>query len=126
MVITKGSLRFILCALPFKCTKKIDDLGGNFAFWLFLIICTCEIFYIIGINILTLGSLKKVSFRKGLIHDELYYHIRRVENETDDEANSNDEHLSKPKEKSNIKTSRFEFENNDNDIAIDKFHKTFS
>ena len=115
--------------LPFKCPKKIDDLGKNFAFWLFLIICILEIFYIIGINILTFGSLKKLSFKKGLIHDELYHYIPRTENENEEEANSNDEQLSKTGEKNSkhIKTSRYQFDisNQNYNNNEDYFNKSF-
>ena len=109
--------------LPTKCTKKIENLGGNFAFWLFLIICALEILYIIGINILTLGSLKRISFRKGLVHDELYYHIQRIEK--DEEENSNDAQLSKNGEKKNVtlKTSRFSITDNNINVEIDKYNK---
>ena len=58
--------------LPFKCAKKIDTLSENYAFWIFLLICIIEILYIIGINILTLGSLRKISIRKGLLNDEFF------------------------------------------------------
>ena len=33
-----------------KSTIIMDNLRGNMDFWLFLIICALEIFYIIGIN----------------------------------------------------------------------------
>ena len=112
-----------------SCTRKIDNLKGNYAFWLFLIICIFEIIYIVGINILTLGSLKKVSFRKGLIHDELYYHIPRKENKLDDDFNSNDEQLAKSNIKKN-KHNKFSFNQSENSSYIndnnnvDKFYKT--
>ena len=115
--------------LPTKCTRKIDNVGGNMAFWLFLIICALEIFYIIGINILTLGSLKKISFRKGLYHDELYRHISRNENRIEFDSNSHNEKLAKTNEQFNqdnknfYKTSIDKIENS-KEIGIDKFYKT--
>ena len=116
--------------LPTKCTKKIDNLGENMAFWLFSIICALEIFYIIGINILTLGSLKRISFRKGLCHDELYHHIPRSENRIEFDINSNNEKLTKTNEKFNnqdnrnfYKTSIDNLENRKN-IGVDKFYKS--
>lgn len=81
----------------FKWPKKIDSLDGNIAFWLFLIICVIAILYIIGINILTLGSLRKVSIRKGLVNDEIYYKFPRVSNGSENDSNSNDETLKKEK-----------------------------
>ena len=109
--------------LPIKCTKKIDDLGHNMAFWLFLIICSLEIIYIIGINILNLGSLKGISYRKGLIHDELYYHIQKKIYE--DDINSNNEKL-KPKRKivNGSRTIEYDPETH-TDIGEDKFYKSF-
>ena len=114
--------------LPMKCVKKMDDLGNNYAFWIFLVVCFIEILYIIGINILTLGSLKKVSFRKGLIHDELYSHIPKIENDTDEDKDSNDDQLpknfDKDLNKNQLKTSKFRFKTQQDDyIAEDKFNK---
>jgi len=114
--------------LPMKCVKKMDDLENNYAFWIFLVVCFIEILYIIGINILTLGSLKKVSFRKGLIHDELYSHIPKIENDTDEDKDSNDDQLpknfDKDLNKNQLKTSKFRFKTQQDDyIAEDKFNK---
>ena len=111
--------------LPIKCMKKIEYLWGNFAFWLFLIVCVLEILYIIGINILTLGSLKRISFRKGLVHDELYYHIPRIgnENEKEEEINTNDAQLSENKNIT-LKSPRFPINHiNNNNVGIDKYDK---
>ena len=109
--------------LPIKCTKKIDDVGHNMAFWLFLIVCSLEVFYIIGINILNLGSLKKISYRKGLIHDELYYHIQKKD--YDDEVSSNKEKL-KPRKRIVNGSRTIEYETETHvDVGVDKFYKTF-
>ena len=99
------------------------------AFWLFLIICSLEIFYIIGINILTLGSLKKISFRKGLYNDELYHHIQREQNIIEYDANSNVEKLTKTNEKFNQDNKNFYKSSIDKlevkkDIGVDKFYKS--
>jgi hypothetical protein len=115
--------------LPTKCTRKIDNVGGNMAFWLFLIVCSLEIFYIIGINILTLGSLKKISFRKGLYNDELYHHIQREQNIIEYDANSNVEKLTKTNEKFNQDNKNFYKSSIDKlevkkDIGVDKFYKS--
>ena len=109
--------------LPTKCTRKIDNLGHNFAFWLFLIMLFLEIIYIIGINILDLGSLKWVSYRKGLIHDELYIHIQKYNNE--DDINSNNIKLKPKVIKNNMGTS--EYQTTDeirNGRGVDKFYKS--
>ena len=78
---------------------------------------------IIGINILTLGSLKHVSFIKGLENDELFIYIKESKNKNnkDDEENSNDAQLSKNGEKNNItlKTSRYSITENNNNIGKD-------
>ena len=63
--------------LPFRCPKKIDNISQNIGFWVFFLICILEIFYIIGINILTLGSLRKISIRKGLINDGFFMQLRQ-------------------------------------------------
>jgi hypothetical protein len=68
--------------LPLKCKKKMKS--ENYAFWIFFIICILEIIYIIGITILTLGSLRRISIRKGLRNDGLFYIIPRIENSDDD------------------------------------------
>ena len=81
--------------LPMRCPKEIDSLAENIAFWTYLIICILEIIYIIGINILTLGSLRKVSIRKGLVNDGFYYKIKRISNSEENDNNSNDETLKK-------------------------------
>ena len=107
--------------LPIRCTNKIDDLGGNIAFWFFLIICILEMFYIIGINILNLGSLKSISYRKGLIHDELYIHIPKKELEED--LNSNNVKLKPRVIKNGTKTIEFDTKYHDN-VGIDKFYKS--
>ena len=117
--------------LPIKCTKNIDNIGNNMAFWLFFIICIIEILYIIGINILTLGSLKKISFVKGLKHDELYYHIPREENEEDEDKDSNDYQMSyKEKKPKSEKTSTYYIDNSARSVkseqsGIDHFYKSF-
>ena len=93
------------------------------AFWLFLIVCSLEVFYIIGINILNLGSLKKISYRKGLIHDELYYHIQKKN--YDDEFSSNSEQL-KPRKRIVNGSRTIEYEKETRiDVGVDKFYKTF-
>ena len=76
--------------LPTKCTKYIDSVGENWAFWFFLIISVIEIMYCIGIGILTFGSLKNVSFKKGLIQDEFYKIIpyKKVDNNKKEESES--------------------------------------
>ena len=81
--------------LPMKCPKKIYSLESNIAFWIYLIICLLEIIYIIGINILTLGSLRKVSIRKGLVNDQIYYKIPRISDEEKDDDDSNDTSIKK-------------------------------
>ena len=81
--------------LPMKCPKKIYSLEGNIGFWVYLIICLFEITYIIGINILTLGSLRRVSIRKGLINDQIYYKIPRVSNSDENDEDSNDTSIKK-------------------------------
>ena len=73
--------------LPMICKKKMNS--DNYAFWIFLIICILEIIYIIGITILTLGSLRRVSIRKGLINDSLFYIIPRIKNTNDDMESKN-------------------------------------
>lgn len=81
--------------LPMRCPKKIDTLEENIAFWTYLIMCCLEIVYIIGINILTLGSLRKVSIRKGLVNDGIYYKIMRIPDSVENDKNSNDESIKK-------------------------------
>ena len=81
--------------LPMRCPKKINDLDENYGFWFFLIICILELLYIIGINILTLGSLRKVSIRKGLVNDDFYYKIPRNLKIKDNQSVSSDESLKK-------------------------------
>jgi uncharacterized membrane protein YqhA len=75
--------------LPMRCKKKMKS--DNYAFWIFLIICILEIIYIIGITILTLGSLRRVSIRKGLRNDGLFYIIPRIPEikNTNDDITSN-------------------------------------
>ena len=86
--------------LPTKCTKRIKNLGSNWAFWFFLLICVIEIIYCIGIGVLTLGSLKKISFRKGLIQDEFYEIIPYVkESNKIQESLSNSTHIPNYNEK---------------------------
>ena len=92
--------------LPTKCTRKIDDISGNMAFWIFLIISILEIIYIIGINILNLGSLKKISYRKGLINDELFVYIQKNDCETD--VASNDLKLKPGNLEKDLKISQYE------------------
>jgi len=67
----------------------------NYAFWIFLIICILEILYIIGITILTLGSLRRVSIRKGLINDGFFYIIPQIYNTNDDITSNHDNPLNK-------------------------------
>lgn len=112
--------------LPMICPKEIDSLEGNYAFWLYLIICVLEIIYIIGINILTLGSLRKVSIRKGLVNDELYNVIKKY-NSSDSDNNSNDEALKKKTEKIDYKSSHMSDnlnENFDNNSVENYFNKS--
>jgi uncharacterized membrane protein YqhA len=55
-----------------------------------------EIIYIIGITILTLGSLRRVSIRKGLRNDGLFYIIPikpEIKSTTDDNTSNNDNPL---------------------------------
>ena len=80
--------------LPMRCKKKMKS--ENYAFWIFLIICILEIIYIIGITILTLGSLRRVSIRKGLRNDGLFYIIPikpEIKSTTDDNTSNNDNPL---------------------------------
>ena len=72
--------------LPTKCSKNIKGLGNNIAFWFYLFICVLEIIYCIGIGILTFGSLKNVSLKKGLVQDDFYKIIPFKENS----SNNND------------------------------------
>ena len=86
--------------LPIKCTKKIKNIGNNLAFWFFLIICIIEIIYCIGIGVLTFGSLKNISFKKGLIQDEFYNIIPyKNENQHNEDSISNSEQMAKVNEK---------------------------
>ena len=94
--------------LPTKCTRKIDDISGNMAFWIFLIISILEIIYIIGINILNLGSLKKISYRKGLINDELFAYIQKDDCEND--IVSNNLKLKPRNIKNDVRISQYEAE----------------
>jgi len=79
--------------LPMKCKKKMNS--DNYAFWIFFIICILEIMYIIGITILTLGSLRRVSIRKGLINDGFFYIIPQTDNTNDDITSNHDNPLNK-------------------------------
>ena len=79
--------------LPMKCKKKMKS--ENYAFWIFFIICILEIIYIIGITVLTLGSLRRISIRKGLINDEFFYKIPRIVNTNDDTTSNHDNPLNK-------------------------------
>ena len=90
--------------LPMKCRKKMKS--DNYAFWIFFIICILEIIYIIGITILTLGSLRRVSIRKGLYNDGFFYIIRQgnIKN-SDDDSDSNDTTLKKKKDDYNNSTN---------------------
>ena len=72
--------------LPTKCSNRIKGLGNNIAFWFYLFICFLEIIYCIGISILTFGSLKNVSLKKGLVQDDFYKIIPFKENS----SNNND------------------------------------
>ena len=81
--------------LPMKCKKKLNS--ENYAFWIFLIICILEIIYIIGITILTLGSLRNISIRKGLINDGLFYIIQNINNTNDDITSNNSNPLNNNK-----------------------------
>ena len=82
--------------LPMRCKIKINS--ENYAFWIFLIICILEIIYIIGITILTLGSLRRVSIRKGLINDGFFYIIPKINNNNDDLTSNHDNPLDKKKD----------------------------
>ena len=86
--------------LPMRCKKKMNS--NNYAFWIFLIICILEIIYIIGITILTLGSLRRISIRKGLLNDGLIF-IIGVENikNSDDDSDSKNTSLHKKKDEYN-------------------------
>ena len=104
--------------LPTKCTRKIDDLSGNMAFWIFLIISILEIIYIIGINILNLGSLKKISYGKGLINDELYVNIQKNYRENDTASNN---FKLKPRNiKNGVRISQYEIEESERDDIFNK------
>ena len=95
--------------LPTKCTKKIKSVGSNWAFWFFLIICIFEIIYCIGISILTFGSLRVISFRKGLIQDNFYQIIpHKKEDDANPQSISNSIHLPKYAEKE-IKNNQNKF-----------------
>ena len=85
--------------LPMRCKKKLNS--ENYAFWIFLIICFLEIIYIIGITILTLGSLRKVSIRKGLINDGFFYKIPRIQNSNEEMESYNSLPLKKNKDEFN-------------------------
>ena len=62
--------------LPMRCPKKMSKkLDSNFGFWTFLVLIILEIIYCIGIQILTLGSLRKVSINKGCRNDDFCYGI---------------------------------------------------
>ena len=92
--------------LPTKCTKIINNIGENFAFWFFLIICLFEIIYCAGLTVLNYGSLKKVSYRKGLIHDDIYQVIPFKKNlKNKEDAISNSEHMAKQFIKESYKKS---------------------
>jgi len=94
--------------LPMKCKKKMSS--RNYAFWIFFIICILEIAYIIGITILTCGSLRRVSIRKGLINDGFFYKIQNNNNEiknSDDDSDSKN-HSLKTKEKNNNSTTEIQ------------------
>ena len=82
--------------LPMRCKKKMNS--ENYAFWIFLIICILEIIYLIGITILTLGSLRRVSIRKGLINDGFFYIIPKINNNNDDLTSNHDNPLDKKKD----------------------------
>ena len=92
--------------LPMRCKKKLNS--ENYAFWIFLIICILEIIYIIGITILTLGSLRRVSIRKGLYNDNLFYIIgkQNIKNSNDDSDSNN----------TSLKKKRDEYNNSTNEI----------
>ena len=101
--------------LPMRCPRKIDTLDGNYGFWIFLMICILEVIYIIGINILTFGSLRRVSIRKGLFNDELLDKIPIMSSSEENEKNSYDEALKKKIiYKSNNKIYQNSVEVNDN------------
>jgi hypothetical protein len=86
--------------LPIKCTKRLKNIGNNLAFWFFLIICIIEIIYCIGIGVLTLGSLKNISFKKGLIQDEFYNIIPyKNDHQSNEDSISNSEQIAKVNEK---------------------------
>ena len=80
--------------LPTKCTSRIDSVGSNWAFWFYLIISLLEIAYCTGLVILNLGSVREVSYRKGLIQDELYRVIPYVGKDDEDKFYNNNEKIS--------------------------------
>ena len=106
--------------LPTKCTSKIDNIGDNWAFWFFLILCLFEIIYCIGLTILNLGSLKRVSYRKGLEHDEFYQIIPfKKKAKPNEEIMSNSEQLAKDYIKATIKKTYVKEEDNQTEVISD-------
>ena len=119
--------------LPTKCTKKIKSVGSNWAFWFFLIICILELIYCIGIGFLTFGSLRNISFRKGLVLDE-FYQIIPFRKDKNEDSISNSVQLPKYKEKEEQKNKRNNYNysddesNNNNSIITteeESFNKSF-
>ena len=80
--------------LPTKCTSRIDSVGSNWAFWFYLIISLLELAYCTGLVILNLGSVREVSYRKGLIQDELYQIIPYVDKDDEYKFYNNNEKIS--------------------------------
>ena len=116
--------------LPTKCTKYIESIGENWAFWFFLIICIIEIMYCIGIGVLTFGSLKNVSFKKGLIQDEFYKIIpyKKVDNSKKEESESDSvsipNYVAKEKGRNYYKNYYNYGIDNTSDISIEKQTET--
>ena len=106
--------------LPTKCSDKINNIGSNWGFWFFLFICVIELLYCIGIGVLTFGSLRKISFRKGLINDDLYKEIGTAKDkESNEDTNSNSVQLQKYDEKiKNKRKNQIDYDENDNNSVI--------
>ena len=117
--------------LPTKCTKKIKSVGNNWAFWFFFILCIIEILYCIGIGILTFGSLKNISYRKGMVLDEFdkVIHYYPDSNNYEDFIPDNSQAAKmkeKYYEKASVGTKDLNNSNN-SDIYTDKiFDKSFA
>jgi hypothetical protein len=116
--------------LPTKCTSKINNIGSNWGFWFFLFICVIELLYCIGIGILTFGSLRLISFRKGLVQDELYkVNPYKKHNESDEDYESNSVYIPKNNEKmkkSNKRKIKEIDDNFDNNTVISVKEEIFN